>query len=175
MSQDTIDLIKVMVVSLLIFAISTIAIVYLLVVFRTYGGSVPVIGKLPSLDLGAIIPALAETRLLVILGAMFVMASGISLILTSVTIDMAMLIIAKAMTLLITAMFGVLAGLWGYVRLSQGTELALPGINRLGIALIVFFVLSSVLRNATFRGWGAMRFVAAAAMIILAPVLLVSL
>ena len=175
MSQDTIDLVKVMVVSLLIFAISTIAVVYLLVLFRTYGGNVPVIGKLPSLDLGAIIPALAQTRLLVILGAVFVMASGISLVLTSVTIDMAMLIIAKAMTLLITAMFGVLAGLWGYVRLSQGTELALPGINRLAIALIVFFVLSSVLRSATFRGWGAMRFVAAAVMIVLAPVLLVSL
>ena len=175
MSQDTIDLIKVMVVSLLIFAISTIAMVYLLVLYRTFGGSVPVIGKLPSLDLGAMIPALTQTRLFVILGAMFVMGSGISLILSSVTIDMAMLIIAKAMTLLITAMFGVLGGLWAYVRLSQGNELALPGINRLAIALIVFFVLSSVLRNATFRGWGAMRIVAAVVMIILAPVLLVSL
>jgi len=175
MSQDTIDLIKVMVVSLLIFTVSTIVAVYLLVLFRTYAGAVPVIGKLPSLDLGAIIPALAETRLFVILGAIFVMGSGISLLMTSMTIDMAILIIAKAMTLLITAMFGVLAGLWGYVRLSQGSELALPGINRLAIALIVFFVLSSVLRSATFRSWGTMRFVAAAAMIILAPVLLVSL
>ncbi|MGV8954341.1 MAG: hypothetical protein ACOH2M_24805 [Cypionkella sp.] len=175
MAQDTVDLLKVMVVSLVIFAVSTMATVYLLVLFRAYAGSVPVIGSLPTLNIGTIIPALAETRLFVILGAMFVMASGITLLLTSVTVDMAMLIIAKAMTLLITTMFGVLAGLWGYVRLTVGTDLALPGINQLAIALIVFFVLSSVLRTATFRGWGGMRFVAAASLIILAPVLLVSL
>ncbi len=175
MSQDTIDLLKVMVVSLLIFAISTLAVVYLLVLFRTYGGNLPVVGQLPSLDLGAIIPTLTQTRLFVIFGAMFLMASGISLLLTSITVDMAILIVAKAMTLLITTMFGVLAGLWAYVRLSQGTDLALPGINRLAIALIVFFVLSSVLRSATFRGWGAMRFLAALVMILLAPIVLVSL
>ena len=175
MSQDTIDLVKVMVVSLLVFAISTMATVYLLVLFRSYAGSVPVIGTLPTLDIGSLLPVLVGTQLFVILGAMFLMASGITLIMTSATVDMAMLIIAKAMTLLITAMFGVLAGLWGYVRLAQGTELGLPGINRLAIALIVFFVLASVLRSATFRGWGAMRFVAAAAMIVLAPVVLVSL
>ena len=175
MTQDTVDLVKVMVVSLVIFAISTMATVYLLVLFRNYAGAVPVLGTLPTLDIGTIIPALAETRLFIILGAMFLMASGLSLILTSVTIDMAMLIIAKAMTLLITAMFGVLGGLWGYVRLTLGTNLALPGINRLAIALIVFFVLSSVLRTATFRGWGAMRFAAAIVMILLAPVVLVSL
>jgi hypothetical protein len=175
MAQDTVDLVKVMVVSLLIFAISTMATVYLLVLFRNYAGAVPIIGSLPTLDIGTMIPALAETRLFVILGAMFLMASGISLMLTSVTIDMAMLIIAKAMTLLITAMFGALAGLWGYVRLTLGTELALPGINRLAIALIVFFVLSSVLRTTTFRNWGAMRFLAALVMIVLAPVVLVSL
>jgi hypothetical protein len=175
MSQDTVDLIKVMVVSLVVFAISTLATVYLLVLFRTYAGSVPVIGRLPGLEIGNMVPALVDTRLFVILGATYLMASGLSLFLTSVTLDMAMLIIAKAMTLLITALFGILGGLWGYVRLAQGNDLTLPGINRLAIALIVFFVLSSVLRTATFRSWGALRFLAAVVMIILAPVVLVSL
>src|SRR3546814_7246969 len=89
MAQDTVDLVKVMVVSLLIFAVSTMVTVYLLVLFRTYAGAVPIIGSLPTLAIGTMIPALAETRLFVILAAMFLMASGISLMLTSVTIDMA--------------------------------------------------------------------------------------
>ncbi|WP_375452097.1 hypothetical protein [uncultured Devosia sp.] len=175
MAQDTIDLLKVMVVTLIVFALSTLATVYLLIAFRSYAASVPVIGSLPTLDIGNLTPLLLATRLFVVLGAVFLMGSGLTLILSSATIDMAMLIIAKAMSLLITAIFGVLAGLWGYVRLAQGSELALPGINRLAIALIVFFVLSSMLRTATIRNWGAMRFVAAAAMIVLAPVVLVSL
>lgn len=175
MSQDFTDLVKVMVVSLLIFAISTLATLYMLVLFRHYAGSVPIIGALPPLAIGTMIPTLTQSRLFVVLGAIFVMASGISLLLSSVTIDMAILIIAKTMTLLITAMFGILAGLWAYVRLTLGSTLALPGINQLAVALIVFFVFSSVLRPTIFRNRGAIQFIAAIIMILLAPVVLVSL
>ena len=175
MSQDTIDLVKAMLAIFLVFAISTLAILYLLVAYHLFGGNLPVIGSLPPYQPNAIVPMLMETRVLVVLGATLLMGSGLALILTSVTIDMAILIFAKAMTLLVTAMFAIIAGHWGYVRLSSGGELGLPGLNRLGIALIVFFLLASVLRLATFRAWGVGRIIAAIGMILLAPVLMVSL
>ena len=175
MSQDTIDLAKAMVATCALFAVSTLALLYLIVAYRLFGGNLPVIGSLPDYQPGAAVPMLMETRFLVQLGATLLMGSGLALILTSVTVDMAILIFAKAMTLLVTAMFGMLAGTWGYVRLTSGSELGLSGINRLAIALIVFFLLASVLRLSTFRAWGLGRFIAAIAMILLAPILLVSL
>jgi hypothetical protein len=175
MSQDTIDLVKAMLAIFIVFALSTLAMLYLLVAYRIFGGNLPVIGSLPGYQPDAAVPMLMETRFLVTLGATLLMGSGLALILTSVTLDMAILIFAKAMTLLVTAMFAMIAGHWAYMRLSSGSELALPGLNRLGIALIVFFLLASVLRLATFRAWGIGRFIAAAGMIVLAPVLMVSL
>jgi len=174
MSQDTIDLIKAMLAIFLLFAISTLAMLYLLLAYRLYGGNLPVINALPAYQPGGAVPLLVGVQPLVVLGATLMMASGLTLILTSMTLDMGILIFAKAMTLLVTGMAGIIAGHWGYVRLSSGQELGLAGINQLGIALLVFFLLASILRLATFRAWGVYRFVAAIAMILLAPVLLVS-
>lgn len=175
MSQDVIDLIKAMLAIFVVFALATLAILYLLVGYRIFGGNLPVIGDLPAYQPGAAVPMLVDPRVLILLGATLVMASGLALIITSMTVDMAILIFAKAMTLLVIAMFAIIAGQWAFLRLSAGTEMGLPGINRLGIALIVFFLLASMLRLATFRAWGIGRFIAAIAMILLAPVLLVSL
>jgi len=175
MSQDTIDLIKAMFAIFLAFAISTVAMLYLLVGLQLAGGNLPIVGDLPSYQPGAAVPLLMDVRNLVTLGATLVMGSGLALILTSMTVDMAILIFAKAMTLLVTAQAAIIAGHWTYLRITTGAELGLTGINLLGVALLVFFLLASVLRLGTFRAWGPYRFVASAAMILLAPILLVSL
>jgi len=175
MSQDVVDLIKAMLAIFFVFALATLTMLYILVGYRLFGGNLPVIGDLPGYQAGAAVPLFTDTRMLILLGATLVMASGIALVFTSATVDMAILIFAKAMTLITTAMFAVIGGQWAYLRLSANTDLALPGINRLGIALIVFFLMASILRLATFRAWGIGRFLAAIAMVLLAPILLVSL
>lgn len=175
MSQDVIDLVKAMLAIFFVFALSTLAILYILVGYRLFGGNLPVIGDLPGYQAGSALPLFVDLRIPILLGATLLMASGLALIITSMTVDMSILIFAKAMTLIVTAMFAIIAGQWAFLRLSAGTEMGLGGINRLGIALIVFFLLASVLRLATFRAWGVGRFIAAIAMILLAPVLLVSL
>ena len=175
MSQDTIDLLKAMVVIVLVFALSTLVMLYLLFAYRTFGGNLPVIGSLPSYEPPAAIPLLVDVRWLVVLGATFLTGSGLTLILTSQTMDMAMLIFAKAMTLIITAAFGIFGGIWLYMRLSAGSELSLASLNRLAIALVIFFVLASVLRLSSLRASGALRFAIAAGLILLGPIVLVSL
>jgi hypothetical protein len=72
-------------------------------------------------------------------------------------------------------MFGMFAGTWGFTRLTRGTELSLLSLNRLGIALVVFFIFSTILRTPNLRSGGPMRFVIAAGLILLGPILLVSL
>lgn len=175
MSQDTIDLLKVIVVTFLLMSAATLLMFYTAFALRTYGGNLPVLGDLPAYDPPSAVPVLVDTRFLVVLGAAFVTASGIGLALWSATVDMALLVFAKAVTLLISATFGIFAGTWAYMRLAESTELSLASLNRLGIALVLFFIFSTVLRTSNLRAGGALRFVAAAGLVVLGPILLVSL
>jgi hypothetical protein len=174
MSNDTIDLLKVLVVTFLVMALATAVLFFLGEAFQTYGGSLPLIGDLPAYNPPAAVPVLVDTRWLVVVGAAFLVASGLVLLAWSGTLDMAMLVFAKAVTVLISALFGIFAGTWLFMRVSEGTELSLASLNRLGIALVVFFVFSTVLRTPNLRASGALRFFIAAVLIVLGPILLAS-
>jgi len=174
MSQDTVDLVKVMVVTFLAFAIGALALFFVGAALRDYGGSLPVIGDLRPYEPPSAIPVIVDTRGLVVVGAVFLAASGLALAAWSATLDMALLVFAKAVTVLVSAAFGIFAGTWGYMRVTEGAELSLASLNRLAIALVLFFVFSTVLRNANLRGTGPMRFVVAVVLVVLGPILLAS-
>jgi hypothetical protein len=174
MSQDTIDLLKVMVVAFVLFAAGALALFFVSAALREYGGSLPVIGNLRAYDPPSAIPVIVDMRWVVVVGATFLTASGLALAAWSATLDMALLVFAKAVTVLIAAAFGIFAGTWGYMRLTQGSELSLMSLNRLAIALVAFFVFSTLLRNANLRGTSPMRFVAAIVLVVLGPILLAS-
>jgi hypothetical protein len=175
MSNDTTDLLKVLVVTFVLMALATALLFLIGEAFQTYGSGLPLIGDLPAYQPPSAVPVLVDTRWLVIVGAAFLVANGLVLLGWSGTLDMAMLIFAKAVTVLIAAMFGMFAGTWGFMRLTQGSELSLLSLNRLGIALVVFFIFSTILRTPNLRSGGPMRFVIAAGLILLGPILLVSL
>lgn len=174
MTQDTIDLIKVMVVTFLALALGTVAMFFVASLLRTYGGDLPVIGDLRAYDPPAAIPVIVDIRLFVVLGASFLTASGLALAAWSATLDMALLVFAKAITVLISAAFGIFAGTWAYMRLFTGSELSLMSLNRPAIALVAFFVFSTLMRNANLRGIGPLRYLVAALLVLLGPILLAS-
>jgi len=174
MSNDTIDLLKVLVVTFLVMAVATAFLFLLGDTFQTYGGNLPLIGDLPVYAPPSAVPVLVDIRWLVVIGATFLVASGLVLLAWSATLDMALLVFAKAVTVAITALFGIFAGTWVYMRLMEGTELSLASLNRLGVALIAFFVFSTVLRTASLRGTGPLRFLIGIGLIVLGPILLAS-
>lgn len=169
MSRDTVDLIKVVLVVFALAAVAIVVVLYLGFLLRTYGAGLPVISDLPRYEPPAAIPVVVDTRLLILVGAVFLTASGLALIVASETLDMALAVLAKAVTVVIAAGFGIFAGTWAYMRLSAGTDLSLLSLNRLAIGLLLFFLFATVLSNRAMRQWGPMRFVAAAVLIALGP------
>jgi hypothetical protein len=174
MTQDTIDLLKVMIVVLVLMAVASLGLFYLGDLLRTYGQGLPVIGGLPTYAPPDVVPMLVDVRSFVVLGATFLVAAGIATILTSNTIDMALLLLAKAVAVLISAHLGIFAGTWAYMRLTAGSDLALVSLNRIGIALVAFLVFSSVLRTSNLRAMGLVRYPIALILILLGPIVLVS-
>ena len=173
MSQDIIDLLKVLVATALVFTVSTLAMLYIIYLLAQYGADLPMIGSLPLSAPPEMLPLLADNRLLPMLAAVHVTATGLALVLASNTIDMALLITSKAVTVVITALLGFVAGHMIYLQLTENVALALQPLTPVFIALGAFLVLSSLLSVQNLRRLGNLRFVAAVALVLAGPMLLV--
>lgn len=173
MSQDMTDLMKVLAATLLVFGASTLAMLYVIFLFAQYGANLPMVGALPLTAPPELIPLLAESQIFSTLAAVHVTATGFALLLTSNTIDMALLIAAKAGTVIITALLGFAGGHMIYLQLNENTPPALAPLTPALIALAGYLVLSSVLSVHAIRRLGNLRFVIGIGMIVLGPLLII--
>ncbi|WP_108462673.1 hypothetical protein [Devosia naphthalenivorans] len=172
MSQDSIDLLKVLAATVLVFAAGTLVMLYVIYLLSQYGADLPMIGSLPLTAPPEMVPLLANTQLFATLAAAHVTAMGLALLLTSQTIDMALLITSKAVAVVITALIGFAGGHMIYLQLNERTALNLQALTPALIALVAFLVLSSVLSIPSFRQLGNLRFVVAIGLILIGPMLL---
>lgn len=173
MSQDTIDLLKVLAATLVTFAASTLVMLYVIYVLAQYGANLPMIGALPLTAPPEMVPLLANNQVLPTLAAVHVTATGLALLLTAHTIDMALLITAKAVTVVVTALLGFVVGHMIYLQLTEGAAIQLTPLNPVFIALLGFLLLSSFLSVPSLRQLGNLRYVAAVGLVLLGPLLLV--
>jgi hypothetical protein len=173
LSQDLTDLLKVLAATALVFAASTLVMLYVIYLLAQYGANLPMVGSLPLNAPPEMVPMLADNRLFTTLAAAHVTAAGLALLLTANTIDMALLITSKAVAVVITALLGFVGGHMVYLQLTEGTRFALEPLAPAAIALLAFLVLSSVLSVQNLRGLGNLRFVVAIGMIVMGPMLLV--
>jgi hypothetical protein len=173
MSQDTTDLLKVLAVTLLVFAGSTLVMLYGILLLAQYGANLPMVGSLPLNAPPELVPLLADSRVFSTLAAVHVTASGIALLLTSNTVDMALIIAAKAVTVVIMALLGFVGGHMIYLQLTENTPLNLNPLLPAIVAMVGFLVLSTALSVPALRGLGNLRFVVGVGLIVLGPLLLV--
>ena len=173
MSQDSIDLLKVLAATALVFAVSTLVMLYLILLLAQYGAGLPVIGSLPVATPPEMVPFLANNQIVVTLAAVHVTAMGLALVLTSGTVDMTLLIVSKAITVIITALLGFVGGRMIFLQLTENASIALQPLTPAVVALIGFFVLSSLLSVQNLRELGPLRFAAALALVLAGPMLLV--
>jgi hypothetical protein len=173
MSQDTTDLLKVLAVTLLVFAGSTLVMLYVILLLAQYGANLPMIGSLPLNSPPELVPMLVGNGVFATLAAVHVTASGLALLLTSNTVDMALIIAAKAVTVVIMALLGFAGGHMVYLQLTENTALNLNPLLPALIALIGFLVLSTMLSVPALRRLGNLRFVLGIAAIVLGPLLLI--
>ena len=172
MSQDSIDLLKVLAATALVFAAGTLVMLYVIYLLSQYGADLPMIGSLPLTAPPEMVPLLANSQLFATLAAAHVTAMGLALLLTSQTIDMALLITSKAVAVVITALIGFAGGHMIYLQLNERTALNLQALTPALIALVAFLVLSSVLSIPSLRQLGNLRFVVAIGLILIGPMLL---
>lgn len=173
MSQDTTDLLKVLAVTLLVFAGGTLVMLYTIFLLAHYGANLPMVGALPLAAPPEMLPLLAQSQVFSTLAAVHVTSMGIALLLTSTTIDAALLIAAKAVTVVITAMLGFAVGHMVYLQLTESTPLNLNTLAPALLLLLAFFVLSTLANLAAFRRLGNLRFVVGVGLVVLGPLLLV--
>lgn len=173
MSQDTTDLLKVLAVTLLIFAGGTLVMLYVILLLATYGANLPMVGSLPLNSPPELVPVLVGSGVFGTLAAVHVTASGIALLLYSNTIDMALIITAKAVSVVIMALIGFAAGHMIYLQLTENTALNLNPLLPALIALVGFLVLATVLSVPALRRLGNLRFVLGIGLIIIGPLLLI--
>src|SRR5690606_23989041 len=88
------------------------------------------------------------------LAAAHVTGSGIALLLTSSTIDQALLIAAKAVAVVIVALLGFAFGHMIYLQLTENTPLNLNPLMPALVGLAGFFVLSTFLSVPSLRQMG---------------------
>ena len=172
MSQDSIDLLKVLVATALVFAASTLLLLYVILLGSRYGSSWPVVGAVLPIAVPDIGPLIANVRMFIVLATVQVTAMGVALLLTSHTIDTALLITSKAVTVVIVASLGAVGGHAIYSQLNDGAILNLAALGPALIALAAFLVLSSVLSVQSLRQLGQLRFLVGVVMILIAPLLL---
>lgn len=173
MSQDTIDLLKVLAATALVFAISTLAMLYVIYLLAQYGANLPMVGALPMQAPPEIVPMLADNRLFSTLAAVHVTGTGLALLIASNTIDMALLITSKAVAVVLTALLGFVGGHMVYLALTENAAIALSPLTPAFIALAAFLVLSTLLSVPSLRRLGNLRFVVALGLVLMGPVLLV--
>lgn len=167
------DLLKVLVAVLLLFGVSTLIMLYAILLLAQYGGNLPMVGSVPLMAPPELVPLLAQSRVFSTLGATHVTATGLALVLTSVTLDMALLIAAKAMAVVITALLGFAGGHMIYLQLTEKTPLALNPLAPAIIALAAYLLLSTLLSVQGLRRLGSLRFVVGIGLLVLGPMLLV--
>src|SRR5690554_3618104 len=173
MSRDFTDLLKVLAATALVFAAGTLVMLYVIYLFAQYGGDLPMVGSLPLNAPPEMVPMLADNRIFATLAAVHVTAAGLALLITSNTIDVALLIASKAVAVVITALLGFIGGHMVYLQLTERAAFNLAPLMPTFVALAAFLVLSTILSVQNLRQWGNLRFVAAIAMIIAGPMLLV--
>ena len=173
MSQDTMDLLKVLAAVLVVFAASTLVMLYVIYLLAQYGANLPMVGALPLTAPPELIPLLSQNQVFSTLAAVHVTATGLALILMSNTTDMALLITAKAVTVVITSLLGFAGGHMIYLQLTENTPLTASGIAPAVIALAGYFLLSTMLSVQTLRGLGNLRFAVAVGLVLIGPMLLV--
>ncbi|MGB3339285.1 MAG: hypothetical protein WBA73_19085 [Devosia sp.] len=173
MSQDFTDLLKVLAATALVFAVGTLAMLYVIYLLAQYGANLPMVGSLPLNAPPEMVPMLADNRLFTTLAAAHVTAAGLALLITSNTIDMALLITSKAVAVVITALLGFVGGHMIYLQLTEDAAFALAPLTPVAVALAIFLVLSTMLSVQNLRSLGNLRFVVAIGMVIMGPMLLV--
>ncbi|QQR40690.1 hypothetical protein [Devosia rhizoryzae] len=173
MSKDTTDLLKVLAITLVLFAATTLVMLYGIALLAQYGANLPMVGSLPLNAPPELIPLLADSRVFTTLAAVHVTATGLALIVAIGMLDMALLITAKAVAVVIAALLGFALGHMIYLQLTENTQLNLNPLLPSLVALIGFLVLSTVLAVAALRGLGNLRFVVGLGLVVLGPVLLV--
>lgn len=173
MSQDTTDLLKVLAVTLLVFAGSTLVMLYGILLLAQYGANLPMVGSLPLSAPPELVPLLASSGVFATLAAVHVTGSGIALLLTSNTIDMALLITAKAIAVVIMALLGFAGGHMIYLQLTENTALNLNPLLPALTGLVGFLALSTVLSVPALRRLGNLRYAVGLGLIVLGPLLLV--
>jgi len=167
------ELLKVLAAVLIVFALSTLIMLYSIYLLAQYGGNLPMIGSLPLSAPPEMVPLLTESRVFSILAAAHVTASGLALLVTSNTLDMALLITAKAVAVVITALLGFAGGHMVYLQLSESVPLALAPLTPAIVALAGYLLLSTMLSVPALRRLGGLRIVVGLGLIVLGPLLLV--
>ncbi|MHA6299301.1 hypothetical protein [Devosia sp. CAU 1758] len=173
MSQETTDLLKVLAVTLLVFAASTLVMLYGILLLAQYGANLPMVGSVSLHAPPELVPMLAGSGVFSTLAAVHVTASGLALLLISNTIDMALLITAKAVTVVIMALLGFAGGHMIYLQLTENTALNLNPLLPAIVALVGFLVLSTMLSVPGLRRLGNLRYAVGIGLVILGPLLLV--
>ncbi|MBU1335408.1 MAG: hypothetical protein ACK4G5_12795 [Devosia sp.] len=173
MSQDTIDLLKVLAATALVFAGGTLVMLYVIYLMAQYGADLPMVGSLPLRAPPEMVPLLADNRIFTTLAAVHVTATGLALLINSHTVDMALLITSKAVAVVIIALLGFVGGHMIYLQLTEGASLALAPLTPVLLALLGFLVLSTLLSVPSLRGLGNLRFAVAIALVVMGPMLLV--
>ncbi len=173
MSQDTTDLLKVLAVTVLVFAGSTLVMLYSIFLLAQYGANLPMVGSLPLNMPPELVPILVGSGVFATLGAVHVTASGIALLLSSSTIDMALIIAAKAVSVVIMALLGFAGGHMLYLQLTENTALNLNPLLPALVALLGFLVLATMLSVPALRRLGNLRFAVGVGLIVLGPLLLI--
>jgi hypothetical protein len=167
------DLLKVLAATLIVFAVGTLTMLYVIYLLAQYGANLPMVGALPLTAPPEIVPMLADNRLFSTLAAVHVTAAGLALLIMSSTVDMALLITSKAVAVVITALLGFVGGHMVYLQLTENTVFALAPLTPAFIALAAFLLLSTVLSVQNIRNLGNLRFVVALGFVLLGPLLLV--
>lgn len=173
MSQDIIDLFKVLAATLVVFAVSTLLMLYVILLLAQYGADLPMVGALPLTAPPELVPLLAESQVFATLGAVHVTATGLALVIDSRMIDSALLITAKAIAVVIVALIGFSIGHMVFLQFTENASLFLAPLTPAAVALAAFLVLASVMSLSNLRRLGNLRFLAAAVLVIVGPLLLV--
>lgn len=173
MSQDITDLLKVLAATMVVFAGSTLVMLYTILLMAEYGANLPMVGSLPLTAPPELVPLLAESQVFATLAAVHVTATGLALVINIRMIDSALLITAKAVAVVIAALIGFSVSHMIFLQLTENASLFLAPLTPAVIALAGFLLLSSLLSLYSLRRLGNMRFLAALGLVVIGPMLLI--
>lgn len=174
MSKDSIDTLKAVLFLILIFAGAALVGLFILEFWATYGKALPFIGTLPGYRPPNTVQMLSFARPLAVVSGCWLVATGGALLLRSPYIDHMLQIFAKALSMIAGAYLGIIGGHWAYLRMTRSGDVDSESLVRLAIVFIVATLVAMLLRIESLRARTWLRFVLAAALILFAPLLLVT-